>query len=191
MKSIRLFTVIVMMTICGTMFAQTNNYLNASFTNAAIKMNAMGLSLKQNLYGVTVGVAQERALPISLPISYEYGANLLAAFGDDMTLVSAIVPVNLMYTIDIDKIQLIPFAGLNLTAHIIGQTKDEDGTYNWFKGGDEDIEVSFNRFQLGAQFGAKAKYEKYIFGISYQPSITKLCDYWNLSLLNVSVGILF
>ena len=185
MKSIRLFAVITMMTICGTVFAQTNNYLKASFTNAAINIGGF----KQNLYGVTVGVAQERALPVSLPISYEYGADLMAAFGNGMTLVSAIVPVNLMYTIDIDKIQLIPFAGLNLTAHIIGQTKVEGETFNWFKGDEE--EGAFNRFQLGAQFGAKAKYEKYIFGISYQPSITQLTDYTNLNILNISVGILF
>lgn len=189
MKSIRLFVVIAMMTICGTMFAQTNNYLKASFTNAAIKVSAMGLTPKVNLNGVTVGVAQERSLPVSLPLSYEYGADLMAVFGDANTLISAIVPVNLMYTIDIDQIQLLPFVGLNLTAHIIGQTKDEGETYNWFK--EDELGSSFNRFQLGAQFGAKAKYEKYIFGISYQPSITKLCDYTNLNILNVSVGILF
>lgn len=189
MKSIRLFAVIAMMTICGTMFAQTNNYLRASFTNAAIKASAMGLSLKQNLYGVSVGAAQERTLPISLPVSYEYGVDFMAAFGDDMILVSAIVPVNLMYTINIDKIKLVPFAGLNLTAHIIGQTKFEGETFNWFKGDDE--EGAYNRFQLGAQFGAKAIYEKYVFSISYQPSITKLTNYTNLNLLNVSVGILF
>lgn len=189
MKSIRLFAVIAMMTICGTMFAQTNNYLKASFTNATVKLDAMGLSLKKNLNGVSVGVAQERALPVNLPLSYEYGADLMAVFGDGSTLISAIVPVNLMYTIDLDQIQLIPFAGLNLTAHIIGQTKDEVETFNWFKGDEE--EGAYNRFQLGAQFGAKAKYEKYIFGISYQPSITKLADYTNLNMLSVSVGILF
>lgn len=189
MKSIRLFAVIAMMTICGTMFAQTHNYLKASFTNAAIKVNAMGLSLKQNLYGVSVGVAQERELPVSLPLSYEYGVDLVAAFGDGMTLVSGILPVSVMYTLDIDKIKLIPFAGLNLTMHVIGQTKIEGETFNWFKGDEE--EGAYNRFQLGAQFGAKAIYEKYVFGISYQPSITKLTDYTNLNLLNISVGILF
>lgn len=189
MKSIRLFAVIAMMTICGTMFAQTDNYLRASFTNATVKLDAMGLSFKKNLNGVSVGVAQERALPVSLPLSYEYGADLMAVFGDGSTLISAIVPVNLMYTIDLDQIQLIPFAGLNLTAHIIGQTKEYGEIDNWFKGDEEG--GAFNRFQLGAQFGAKAKYEKYIFGISYQPSITKLADYTNFNILKVSVGVLF
>ena len=178
-----------MMTVCGTMFAQTNNYFKASFTNATIKFDAMGLSFKENLNGVSVGVAQEHSLPVSLPLSYEYGANLMAVFGDGSTLISAIVPINLMYTIDLDQIQLIPFAGLNLTGHIIGQTKEYGETDNWFKGDEEG--GAYNRFQLGAQFGAKAKYEKYIFGISYQPSVTKLADYTNLNMFSVSVGILF
>lgn len=189
MKSIRLFAVIVMMTICGTMSAQTNNYVKASFTNAAIKANVLGLSLTQNLYGATIGVSQERSLPIDLPLSYEYGANLMMAFGDGYTLVSAIVPVNVTYTFNVDKIQLIPFAGLNLTAHIIGQYKDGDESYNVFKK-DEDGGAC-NRFQLGSQFGAKIVYGKYFFGVAYQPSITKFADYTNLNMLNISLGLKF
>lgn len=187
MKSIRLFAVIAMMTICGTMFAQTNNYLRASFTNAAIKASAMGMSLKQNLYGVTVGVAQERTLPVNLPLSYEYGADLMYVSGDGTTLLSAIIPVNVTYTFDIDQIRLIPYAGLNFTAHILGKDKNEDMSIDLFN----KDEGGCNRFQLGAQFGAKAIYEKYFFGVSYQPSITKLADYTNFNILNISVGILF
>ena len=75
------------------------------------------------------------------------------AFGDNKsTLVSAVVPVNLMYKLDLGQIQLVPFAGLNLTAHIIGQSKYDEYTFNWFKK-DEDGNAS-NRFQLGTQFGA-------------------------------------
>lgn len=187
MKSIRLFAVIIMMTICGTVFAQTDNYLKASFTNVTINTSGMGLSLKQNLYGVSVGAAQKKALPVSLPLSYEYGADLMAAFGDGVKLFSAIVPVNIMYTIDLDQIQLIPFAGLNLTAHILGEDSDEGESIDLFN----KDEGNCNRFQVGAQFGAKAVYEKYIFGVSYQPSITKFTDYTNLNILNISVGILF
>lgn len=186
MKSIRLFAVIAMMTICGTIFAQTNNF-KASFTNATIKASAMGLSLKQNLFGITVGVAQERALSINLPMSYEYGADLMHVSGDGTTLISAIIPVNVTYTFDIDKIKLIPFAGLNLTAHILGKDSYDGESIDLFN----KDEGNCNRFQVGAQFGAKAIYEKYIFGISYQPSITKFTDSTNLNILKVSVGIIF
>lgn len=154
------------MTIYGTVSAQ-ENFFKVSYSNVAIKASEGGISLTQNLNGLSVGVSQVRALPGELPFLYEYGADLLMAFGDNKsTLVSAVVPVNLMYRFDLGQIQLIPFAGLNLTAHIIGQNKYDEYTYNWFKE-DEGVDAS-NRFQLGAQFGAKALCGKYFLGISYQ-----------------------
>lgn len=137
-----------------------------------------------------MGVAKMKELPGQLPFLYEYGVDLLAAFGDNSTLVSAIVPVNLMYRLDLGQIGLLPFAGLNLTAHIIGQDKYDGETTNWFKK-DEDGDWACHRFQLGAQFGAKVLYEKYFFGISYQPSLTRFADSTNLNVLNVSVGVTF
>lgn len=189
MKRIKLLAVIAAMTICGTMSAQ-ENFFKVSYSNVEIKASAGGISLTQNLNGLSVGVSQARVLPCELPFLYEYGADLLMAFGDNKsTLVSAVVPVNLMYRLDLGQIQLIPFAGLNLTAHIIGQNKYDDYTYNWFKKS-EGVEAS-NRFQLGAQFGAKALYGKYFLGLSYQPSLTNFDDNTSLNILNVSVGLTF
>lgn len=189
MKRIQLLAAIAAMTICGTVSAQ-ENYFKVSYSNVAIKASAMGMSITQDLNGLSVGVSQARALPGELPFLYEYGADLLMAFGDNKsTLVSAVVPVNLMYKLDLGQIQLVPFAGLNLTAHIIGQSKYDEYTFNWFKK-DEDGNAS-NRFQLGTQFGAKALYGKYFLGISYQPSLTKFDDNTSLNILNVSVGLTF
>lgn len=174
MKRIKLLAVIAAMTICGTVSAQ-ENFFKVSYSNVEIKARAGGISLSQNLNGLSVGVSQARALPGELPFLYEYGADLLMAFGDNKsTLVSAVVPVNLMYRLDLGQIQLIPFVGLNLTAHIIGQSKYDEYTFNWFKK-DEDGNAG-NRFQLCAQFGAKALYGKYFLGISYQPSLTNFDD---------------
>ena len=189
MKHIKLFAVFVAMAICGTMSAQ-ENFLKVSYSNVAIKASAGGISFTENMNGLSVGVSQARMLPGELPFLYEYGADILMAFGDNKsTLISAMVPVNLMYKLDLGQIQLLPFAGLNLTAHIIGQNKYDDYTYNWFKE-DEDGDAC-NRFQLGAQFGAKALYGKYFLGISYQPSLTKFADSVNLNVLDVSFGISF
>lgn len=189
MKRIKLLAVIAAMTICGTVSAQ-ENFFKASYSNVEIKASAGGISLSQNLNGLSVGVSQARALQGELPFLYEYGADLLMAFGDNnSTLVSAVVPVNLMYRLDLGQIQLIPFVGLNLTAHIIGQSKYDGYTFNWFKK-DEDGNAG-NRFQLCAQFGAKALYGKYFLGISYQPSLTNFDDNTSLNILNVSVGLTF
>lgn len=189
MKHIKLFAVIVAMAICGTVSAQ-ENFLKVSYSNVAIKASAGGISFTENMNGLSVGVSQARMLPGELPFLYEYGADILMAFGyNKSTLISAMVPVNLMYKLDLGQIQLLPFAGLNLTAHIIGQNQYDDYTLNWFKD-DEDGDAC-NRFQLGAQFGAKALYGKYFLGIAYQPSLTKFADSVNLNVLNVSFGISF
>ena len=190
MNKLKLFAVIAAMTVCGVASAQGNNFAKVSYSNVAIKASAMGLTFTQNLNGVAVGIAQARELPGELPFLYEYGVDLLAAFGDNSTLISAVVPVNLMYRFDFGQIRLLPFAGLNLTAHIIGQDKYDGVTSNWFKK-DEDGDVACHRIQLGAQFGAKVLYEKYFFGISYQPSLTRFADSTNLNVLNVSVGLTF
>ena len=126
MKHIKLFAVIVAMAICGTVSAQ-ENFLKVSYSNVAIKASAGGISFTENMNGLSVGVSQARVLPGTLPFLYEYGADILMAFGDNKsTLISAVVPVNLMYKLDLGQIQLLPFAGLNLTAHIIGQNKDDE-----------------------------------------------------------------
>lgn len=189
MKHIKLFAAILAMTICGTMSAQ-ENFFKVSYSNATIKVSEGSISLTTELNGLSVGVSQARTLPGELPFLYEYGADLLMVFGDyNSKLISAVVPVNLMYKLDLGQILLVPFAGLNLTAHIIGQSKYDDYTYNWFKkDGDGD---ACNRFQLGAQFGARALYGKYFLGISYQPSLTNIDDSTSLDILNVSIGLTF
>ena len=189
MKHIKLLAAIVAMTICGTVSAQ-ENFFKVSYSNATIKASEGSISLSMELNGLSVGVSQARALPGELPFLYEYGADLLMAFGDNKsTLVSAVVPVSLMYRLDLGQIQLLPFAGLNLTAHLLGQSKIDDYTYNWFKKDDDGD--ACNRFQLGAQFGARALYGKYFLGISYQPSLTNIDDSTSLNILNVSVGLTF
>lgn len=182
--------VIAAVAVCGVANAQGNNFAKVSYSNVALKSSFMGATVTQNLGGFSVGAAQARELPGELPFLYEYGVDLIAAFGDNSTLVSAAVPVNLMYRLDFGQISLLPFAGFNLTAHIIGQDKYGGGvTSNWFKS--EDGETACHRFQLGAQFGAKILYGKYFLGVSYQPSLTRLSESTNLNILNVLVGLTF
>ncbi len=114
----------------------------------------------------------------------------MAVFGDhNSTLVSAIVPVSLMYQFDLGQIQLLPFAGLNLTAHILGQSKYEGVTSDWFKSDNGDSAA--NRFQLCAQLGVKAAYNRYFLEFAYHPPLTNLADRTSLNLINVSFGFMF
>lgn len=56
MKRIKLLAVIAAMTICGTVSAQ-ENFFKASYSNVEIKASAGGISLSQNLNGLSVGVS--------------------------------------------------------------------------------------------------------------------------------------
>lgn len=190
MNRIKLFAVIAAMAVCGAARAQGNSFAKVSYSNVAIKASYMGMSSTQKLDGVSVGFTQARELTDGLPFLCEYGIDLLAAFGDNSTLISAMVPVNLMCRLNLGQIKLLPFAGLNLTEHIIGQEEYDGVTNNWFKK-DKDGDAACHRFQLGAQFGAKILSETYFLGISYQPSLTNFADNTNLNILNVSIGVAF
>lgn len=181
MKHIKLLAVIAAMTICGTISAQ-QTFFKVSYSNAAIEMKSGRLPVTENMNGLSIGVSQARPLLGELPFFYEYGVDVMAVFGDhNSTLVSAIVPVSLMYQLDLGQIQLLPFAGLNLTAHILGQSKYEGVT------GDS----AANRFQLCAQLGVKAVYNRYFLEFAYHPSLTNLADRTSLNLINVSFGFMF
>lgn len=153
-------------------------------------MKSGRLPVTENMNGLSIGVSPARPLPGELPFFYEYGVDAMAVFGDhNSTLVSAIVPVSLMYQLDLGQIQLLPFAGLNLTAHILGQSKYEGVTSDWFKSDNGDSAA--NRFQLCAQLGVKAVYNKYFLEFACHPSLTNLADRTSLNLINVSFGFMF
>lgn len=90
---------------------------------------------------------------------------------------------------ELGQIQLLPFAGLNLTAHILCQSKYEGVTSDWFKSDNGDSAA--NRFQLCAQLGVKAVYNRYFLEFAYHPSLTNLADRTSLNLINVSFGFMF
>lgn len=189
MKHIKLLAVIAAMTICGTISAQ-QTFFKVSYSNAAIEMKSGRLPVTENMNGLSIGVSQARPLLGELPFFYEYGVDAMAVFGDhNSTLVSAIVPVSLMYQLDLGQIQLLPFAGLNLTAHILGQSKYEGVTSDWFKS--DNGKSADNRFQLCAQLGVKAVYNRYFLEFAYHPSLTNLADRTSLNLINVSFGFMF
>lgn len=197
MKSLRLFAIIAALTVCGTMSAQSINTVNASY--ARYSYSATGTSLGVHLSGVSVGVSLANPLSKDLPLLYEYGANLMYATnnvaGTRTTFVSAIVPFNLMWRFDVDNLMILPFAGLNVTGHIIGNCKDTDDygnseSYSLF--GDDEYGDGANRFQLGAQVGAKAIIaSKYMLGVTYSPYLTKLEEGTSSNLLLISLGLVF
>lgn len=200
MKSIKLIALAAALVVCCTASAQT--YRSASISYAKFNMSPSGISF--NLPGAAFGVAVADKLPKNAPLLYEIGVNAMYTSGSvtlgdcylRCNLTSVMVPLNLMLELDVDKLKVLPFAGLNVMGHIAanGKYREDEGddyveTFDCFK--DEDF--SAKRFQLGAQVGIKAIYDKLIFGVSYTPYLTAFWEEEGTSstLLLASVGILF
>ncbi len=197
MKSIKLIALAAALAVCCAASAQT--YRTASISYAKSNISQSGLSF--DMPGAAFGVSFANKLPVNAPVLYEIGANVaymsgtVSLLGDSkLTLASVMIPLNLMIEIDVDKVKVLPFAGLNVTGHLVGKTvtSGEDivdsSTYNWFDDSDGD---AAKRFQLGAQVGVKAIYDRFMFGVSYNPYLTKLWDGSSSNLLLISLGILF
>ena len=164
--------------------------------------------------------AQARALTSNIPVYLQYGAGLQYAWktdgdsDDDVEYKSTVsfltvkVPVNLLYcyTLPNTSVSLMPYVGLGLHGHILGQMKysytydgeTESGSYSFFNEDDMDDSV-LTRFTLNWQVGAKVGFGKYILGVGYEGPITHLLkDKYdgetftvNTHQVNISLGIRF
>ena len=163
---------------------------------------------------------QAYALTTSLPVYFQYGAGLQYAWktdsdsGNDWKMSSTVsfltvkVPVNVLYcyTIPNTSVSLMPYVGLGLHGHILGQVKysstydgeTESETLNFFSKDDLEDEA-LTRFTLNWQIGAKVAFDRYIFGVGYEGPVTHLQKdkYENRTFtvnthqVNISLGIRF
>ena len=170
-----------------------------TYSPAVLKINAAGIELEYDtVTAVGATYSEVRSLHSELPVYLQYGAGIqytvaeLDLFGDDITLLSAKVPVNAMYEYALPSTNLVlyPYAGLNFQGHISGKS----GEYSLFDeddmGGDP-----MNRFCLGWQIGARVVSGKYFAGFSYEGPVTHLYNddeaKIGIAQYNISVGIKF
>lgn len=124
------------------------------------------------------------------------------------TFLTLKVPVNVVYKFDLPDtpVSVLPFVGMNLQGHIIGQDKTvmkydgekEVSKFSYFSK-DDMADDPYNRIVLGWQIGAKVSYDKYLFGVSYEGPISSLYKYkeddmkltMKYSQVNISLGIIF
>lgn len=164
--------------------------------------------------------AQARALTANLPIYLQYGAGLQYAWKTDgdsdgdwkysstVSFLTVKVPVNVLYcyTLPNTSVSLMPYVGLGLHGHLLGQVKysstydgeTESETMNFFSKDDMDDEA-LNRFTLNWQIGAKVSFNRYIVGVGYEGPVTHLKKEKydgetltaNTHQVNISLGIRF
>ena len=149
-----------------------------TYAPAVLKVNAAGVDLKyNNVTAVVATYSEVRSLHSELPVYLQYGAGIqytmadLKLFGDEITLLTAKVPVNAMYEYALPSTNLVlyPYIGLNLQGHLYGKS----GEYNIFDK-DDMGNSPMNRFGLGWQIGARVVRDKYFVGFSYEGPVTNL-----------------
>ena len=173
--------------------------------------------LSTDMNAFSLNWAQARTILPSLPVYLQYGVGIQYAWELDTekeegvsyksstSLLTAKVPVNVMYCFDVPttEVSLIPYAGINLQGHIIGQSKStikydgesQSSSSSFFDEDDMDGEA-FNRFIVGWQIGAKVAYKNYFVGVAYEGPVTNLYKFdddikVNTNQVNISFGIKF
>lgn len=211
MKKCIVLAAFAMMLTAVSAFAQEKMFNTVDFTYSPVTMKLKGdgsdFSTKYN--AVSANWDQAFLLPTSFPLYLQYGAGLQYTWKTDKndgvkdtdTFLTVKVPVSVMYMFEVPNFPLtiMPYAGLNLHAHLIGQNKvsydGESEKFSYFNkddmGGDP-----YNRFVLGWQLGAKFMYQDYFIGLSYNGPITNLYKYSSdakirYSQFNISVGYRF
>lgn len=195
------------------------NTFDFTYSPFNLKAEGGGESATQEMNALSLNWAQARALTTAYPVYLQYGVGLQYAWKTDsdsedyhsyketMSFLTAKIPVNLMYCFNVPQtnVALMPYVGLNLQGHILGQTnwketydgESESGKVNYFS--DEDMEDNtYNRIVLGWQIGAKVAFNKYFVGIAYEGPVTNLFKYdgdgdykINTNQINISIGMKF
>lgn len=188
------------------------------FTYSPVTLNAMedDYSQTEDMNAISLNWNQARVLTDNIPLYLTYGAGLQYAWKTDsessdgikvsstVSFLTLKVPVSVMYNFNIPNtsLSLMPYVGLNVQGHLLGQQKytrkyddeSESATVNFFS--EDDMgEDKLNRFVLGWQIGAKIAYDRYFFGVAYDGPVTNLRkdgDFKvNTSQVNLSIGISF
>ena len=211
MKKCILLAAFAMMATAISAFAQESVFNTADFTYSPVTLKAKtdGTDVSTKYNAVSVNYDQARLLPISFPLYIQYGAGLQytwktekeEGFKDSDTFLTLKVPVSVLYQFEVPNFPLtiMPYAGLNLQAHLLGQSKTsyegESLKFSYFDKDDMNGDP-YNRFVVGWQIGARFMYQDYFIGLSYNGPITNLYKYssdWKIrnSQFNISVGLRF
>lgn len=202
--------------------AATTNAVSAfstfdfTYSPFTLKSEYDGDDETEDMNAVSLNWAKAQSVSTAYPVYLQYGVGLQYAWQTDSekedsysyksttSFLTAKIPVNLMYCLNVPNTQLsvLPYAGLNLQGHILGQTKvtvsydgdSESESMSFFDKDDMDDET-FNRFVVGWQIGAKLAFNDFVLGIGYEGPVSNLYkedDFKiNYSLINISIGVKF
>ena len=197
------------------------NTFDFTYSPLNLKAEGDGDSETEEMNALSLNWAQARALTTAYPVYLQYGVGLQYAWKTDSenegdfsyksttSFLTAKIPVNLMYCFNVPQtnVALMPYVGLNLQGHILGQNnykltydgESESEKMSFFSEDDMGEDGAYNRIVLGWQIGAKVAFNKYFVGIAYEGPVTNLFKYddgdddykINFNQINISIGMKF
>lgn len=145
--------------------------------------------------GLRVGVTAGNFASTSVPLYVDYGLNLNYVWDSKekvkMNYVSAAIPVNIGYKLDVQgsSLSFSPYGGLSARVNILAESKYDGETRNLFDG---DNDEHWKRFQLGIQLGLKVTLsDKFIIGYEFNPNVMEIADGVKTTFNTFFVGINF
>lgn len=168
-------------------------------------------------YTNAIGVSKSLPLFVEWGVGLQYGFKSDSDSKEDsgykidieknFSMLSVPIPVSLVYDYQIpnSSISIDPYLGLKLRANILAQEKvertmeyrgekeSEDDTRNLFDkddmGGSDN---TWNRFQVGWQIGANARFNnKFMVGISYGSDFSELAEKTKIGQFTAKIGLVF
>ena len=185
-----------------------------------VKYDISGMD-DESLTGFSAGYSQAFSISQGTPIFLEAGFGLqYANYSDsksgsyngykvtldqDITIWSAKVPVNLLYSFAIpnSNISLAPFVGATLRYNVSGTLKYELDDYDYSEKYDlfdkkemDDADFldgkAWKRFQIGWQIGLKARFgQNFMAGVSYGSDFSEIAYKSKIQTTSLSIGYTF
>lgn len=171
-----------------------NSYsrFSVGYMGVNFKQNEDGFSYSDddsNLKGLTVGYTRGISLSSSTPLFFELGGQLNYATKSDsyseygeseslrLNFLALSVPVSLSYKLKFSNgLYIAPYAGIHfdlgllLNAKYSAKSGSEKLSYTASYYNDDDVDDTYNRFQMGYQVGANLGYKKINIGVGYKAS---------------------
>lgn len=218
----KLSLIILLLCTCHVAYAQKKKSSDDTreWQSVYLQYNPMTLVYSNDVEdksynGFTIGCNKAFSIAQSIPLFVEVGGALQAIFytNDDndnwdykYSLVSLKAPGNLVYKWRVsDKVTLLPYVGLVMKLHIIGNRTseytgrstdypDEDGKtrclFDKKDMGSKDL--TWNRFQIGFQIGANVMFDKkWYLGLSYGKDFGEVVKKATFSTVSITAGYVF
>jgi hypothetical protein len=156
-----------------------------------------GFSANSGFSAITAGWNQAMPIAGATPLFFQYGVGIQYGWdsndGEKATLLSAKIPLNLVYSFQLPgtSVSLDPYAGIYGRAFIIGKSSYEGESWNYFSEDDMGEGNTWNRFQLGAQFGINVNFSQFYAGIGYGMDILEVTDDTTIRGLDITLGMKF